>query len=44
MEILDSAKSLEDIHGFLFNMAHYVLEGDITFRTAKPAAPPQRRK
>jgi hypothetical protein len=27
MEIVNSSKSLEDIRGFLFNIAHYVLEG-----------------
>jgi hypothetical protein len=31
MEIVNSAKNLEDIRGFLFNMAHYVLEYDVTF-------------
>lgn len=31
MEILDSEKSLEDVRVFLFNMAHYVLDYDVTF-------------
>lgn len=32
MEILNSSKSLEDIRAFLFNIAHYVLEYDVTFK------------
>jgi len=31
MEIINSSKNLEDIRGFLFNIAHYVLEYDVTF-------------
>lgn len=31
MEILDSSNSLRDIRGFLFNIAHYVLQYDVTF-------------
>jgi hypothetical protein len=32
MEVVNSQKSLEDIRGFLFNIAHYVLEYDVTFQ------------
>jgi hypothetical protein len=32
MEVLNSSKKLEDIRGFLFNVAHYVLEYNITFQ------------
>ena len=32
MEIVNSLKSLEDIREFLFNMTHYVLDYDITFK------------
>jgi len=32
MEVLNSAKSLEDIRGFLFNITHYVLDYDVTFQ------------
>lgn len=32
MEILDSDRELEDIQNFLFNMSHYVLDNNITFR------------
>jgi len=32
MEVLSSSKSLEDIRGFLFNIAHYVLDYDVTFQ------------
>lgn len=32
MEVIDSSKSLEDIRGLLFNIAHYVLEYDVTFK------------
>jgi hypothetical protein len=32
MEVLDSPKSLEDIRGFLFNITHYVLDYDVTFK------------
>jgi hypothetical protein len=32
MEILDSAKDLEEIRAFLFNMAHYVLEYNVEFK------------
>ncbi len=32
LEILDSSKSLEEIREFLFNIAHYVLEYDVSFR------------
>jgi hypothetical protein len=31
LEVVDSSKDLEDIRGFLFNTAHYVLEYDVTF-------------
>ena len=31
MEIVNSSKSLKDIRGFLFNIAHYVLDYDVTF-------------
>jgi hypothetical protein len=32
MEVLNSKRSLEDIRGFLFNMASYVLDYDVTFK------------
>jgi hypothetical protein len=32
MEILNSSKSLEEIRGFLFNMAHYVLDYNVDFK------------
>lgn len=32
LEVLNSTQSLEDIRGFLFNIAHYVLEYDVTFK------------
>jgi len=32
MEIVNSRNSLEDIRGFLFNIAHYVLAYDVTFQ------------
>ncbi|MEI6949254.1 DUF4261 domain-containing protein [Paraflavisolibacter sp. H34] len=32
MEVVNSSKSLEDIRAFLFNIAHYVLEYDVTFQ------------
>lgn len=32
MEVLSSSKSLEDIRGFLFNIAHYVLDYDVIFQ------------
>lgn len=35
MEILDSTRSLEDIREFLFNLASYVLDYDITFENGQ---------
>ncbi len=32
MEIIDSSKSIEDVSNFLFNMTHYVLDSDVTFK------------
>jgi hypothetical protein len=32
IEIIDSEKSVEQVRSFLFNMAHYVLEHDVTFQ------------
>ena len=32
MEILNSSRSLEDIRNFLFDIVHYVLDNDVTFR------------
>jgi hypothetical protein len=32
LEVHNSSKSLEDVRAFLFNIAHYVLEFDVTFR------------
>ncbi|MBS1576495.1 MAG: DUF4261 domain-containing protein [Bacteroidetes bacterium] len=32
MEVVNSSKSLEDIRGFLFNITHYVLDYDVTFK------------
>jgi hypothetical protein len=32
MEVLGSSKSLEDIRGFLFNITHYVLDYDVSFK------------
>lgn len=44
MEILDSAKSLEDIRGFLFNIAHYVIEYDITFHDGQTVGVSEEEK
>ena len=32
MEIIDSSQTIEDVRGFLFNMTHYVLDYDVTFK------------
>ena len=32
MEVVYSSLSLEDIRAFLFNIAHYVLDDDVTFQ------------
>jgi hypothetical protein len=32
MEVLNSSKTLEEIRDFLFNITHYVLEYDVTFK------------
>ena len=32
MEIINSLKSIEQISKFLFNMTHYVLDYDVTFK------------
>jgi len=32
LEIVNSSKSLEEIRGFLFNIAHYVLDYDVVFQ------------
>jgi hypothetical protein len=32
LEIFDSERSYQGIQGFLFNMTHYVLERDVTFK------------
>lgn len=32
MEVLNSSKGLEEIRGFLFNIIHYVLDYDVTFK------------
>jgi hypothetical protein len=32
MEIINSAKTIEEISDFLFNMTHYVLDYDVTFK------------
>jgi len=32
MEVLNSVNSLEDIRSFLFNITHYVLKNDVTFK------------
>lgn len=32
MEIIESSKSIEEISKFLFNMTHYVLDYDVTFK------------
>jgi hypothetical protein len=31
MEVINSSRSLEDIRDFLFDIAHYVLDNDVTF-------------
>lgn len=35
IEIINSSKSLEEINEFLFNMAHYVLAYDVTFKNGQ---------
>ena len=35
LEIVNSSKSVEDIRGFLFNIAHYVLDYDVTFKNGQ---------
>ena len=32
MEIIDSAKSIAEISKFLFNITHYVIDYDVTFK------------
>ncbi len=44
MEILNSSKSLEDIRGFLFNMAHYVLEYDVSFKDGQTCGLSEKEK
>ena len=44
MEIVDSGHSLEEIREFLFNMAHYVLEFDITFRDGETCGTSEEEK
>jgi len=33
LEIVDSTASLEDVRAFLFNIAHYIIEHDVTFES-----------
>lgn len=44
MEVLDSLKSIEDIRGFLFNMSHYVLEYDVTFKDGQSCGRSEEEK
>jgi hypothetical protein len=44
MEIVDSGHSLEEIREFLFNMAHYVLEFNITFRDGETCGTSEEEK
>lgn len=44
MEILNSSRSLEDIRAFLFNIAHYVLDYDITFQDGQTVGGSEEEK
>jgi hypothetical protein len=44
MEIVDSGHSLEEIREFLFNMAHYVLEFNVTFRDGETCGTSEEEK
>lgn len=44
MEIVDSGHSLEEIREFLFNMAHYELEFNVTFRDGETCGTSEEEK
>jgi len=44
MEIVNSSKSLKDIRGFLFNIAHYVLDYNVTFQDGQTVGGSQQEK
>lgn len=44
MEIVNSSKSLEDIRAFLFNIAHYVLDYDVTFQDGQTVGGSEEEK
>jgi len=44
MEIVNSSKDLEDIRGFLFNIAHYVLDYDVTFQDGQTVGGSEEEK
>ena len=44
MEVINSLQSLEDIRGFLFNIAHYVLEYDVTFQDGQTVGGSEEEK
>lgn len=44
MEIVNSSKSLEDIRAFLFDIAHYVLDYDVTFQDGQTVGGSEEEK
>jgi hypothetical protein len=44
LEIVNSSQSLEDIRAFLFNIAHYVLEYDVTFKDGQTVGGSEEEK
>lgn len=44
LEVVNSSHSLEDIRGFLFNIAHYVLEYDVTFKNGQTVGGSEEEK
>jgi hypothetical protein len=44
MEIVNSSKNVEDIRGFLFNIAHYVLDYDVTFQDGQTVGGSEEEK
>jgi hypothetical protein len=44
LEIVDSSKSLDDIRSFLFDVSHYVLENDVTFRDGQTVGGSEKEK
>ncbi len=44
MEVLDSQTSLEDLRGFLYNITHYVLDYDVTFKDGQTCGLSQEQR